>query len=167
MRIRYLSAQKTTVKAICSFSLGLLTLVWLAGCSQNYGRIHWDDNVTQAFQAKQVEPDYNFYQYTVGTRVFAIVGLEPELEVQSKIWRELSLDTEDFGLAVDRIWYNYSTVPEDPRGAVIRNPSGEDVGVYFSSIRFLSIRFNPNNQVKLLLDTTVITGGGPGDRRTR
>ena len=164
MKIKYLHCAKVTVKTIIPFSTGLLIMIFLAGCSQNYGRIQWDENVTQAFQNNQIEPDYNFYQYTVGTRVFAIVGLDPELELQSNIWRELSSDTEDFSLATSRIWSNYTQLFEDPRGAIIRNPISEKVGVYFSSIRFVSIKFQPNNRVMIMLDTTPITGG-PDTRR--
>ena len=165
MDIRYLICKKTTAKTVFMFSIGLLAFIGLSGCAQNYGRIHWDDSLTQAFQTYEVERDYNFYQYTVGNRVFAIVGLDPKLEVRSDIWRELASDTEDFEVAIDRIWYNYTTIPRDPRGAFIRDPSGENVGVYFSSIRFFSVRFKPNNRVALLLDTAPFVGG-PDDRRT-
>ena len=164
MKIKYLHCAKVIFKTIIPFSTGLLIMTFLGGCSQNYGRIQWDENVTQAFQNNQIEPDYNFYQYTVGTRVFAIVGLKPELELQSNIWRELSSDTEDFSLATSRIWSNYTQLFEDPRGAIIRNPISEKVGVYFSSIRFVSIKFQPNNRVMIMLDTTPITGG-PDTRR--
>ena len=165
MNIRYLYLQKTTAKTIFMFILGVLTLVWVAGCSQNSGRIHWDENVTQAFESNQVEPGYNFYQYTIGMRVFAIVGLDPKLELQSRIWRELEADTEDFKVATSRMWDDYSQVREYPRGAVIVDPGGEKVGVYFSSIRFVSINFKPENRVALILDTSVVRGG-PDDRRT-
>jgi hypothetical protein len=165
MKIRYLFLQRTIAKKIFMFSLGVLTLVWIAGCSQNFGRIHWDENVTQAFEANRVEPGYNFYQYTVGNRVFAIVGFDPKLELQSRIWRELEADTEDFKVATSRMWDDYSQIREYPRGAVIVDPDGEKVGVYFSSIRFVSINFKPENQVVVILDTSVILGG-PDDRRT-
>ena len=164
MDIEYLYREKMTAKTIFMFNTGLLLLLFIAGCSQNFGRIHWDENVTGAFQNNRVEPDYNFYQYTIGNRVFAIVGLDPELELQSNIWRELSSDTEDFSLATSRIWSNYTQLFEDPRGAIIRNPISEKVGVYFSSIRFVSIKFQPNNRVMIMLDTTPITGG-PDTRR--
>ncbi len=166
MDIRYLHCEKTTAKTIFMFSLGLSALIWLSGCAKNYGRIHWDDSLTQAFQTYQVERDYNFYQYNVGTRVFAIVGLDPKLELRSNIWRELSSDTEDFEVAIDRIWYNFTKIPRTPRGAFIRDPGGENVGVYFSSIRFLSVEFKPDNRVQLLLDTTPFLGG-PDDIRSR
>ena len=165
MKIKYLYNKRTTAKTIVMFWLGVLTQVWVAGCSQNFGRIHWDEGVTQAFAANQVEPDYNFYQYTIGMRVFAIVGLDPKLELQSRLWRELDADTEDFKVATSRMWDNYTQLPEDPRGAIIMDPDGEKVGVYFSSIPFVSINFKPENRVAVMLDTSAIRGG-PDDRRT-
>jgi hypothetical protein len=63
------------------------------------------------------------------------------------------------------MWDDYSQIREYPRGAVIVDPDGEKVGVYFSSIRFVSINFKPENQVVVMLDTSVILGG-PDDRKT-
>lgn len=167
MDIRHLYRKKTTAHTIFTLCTGLMTLFLVAGCSQNFGRIHWDDNVTQAFESNQVDPNYNFYQYTVGMQVYAIVGLVPKLEMHSRIWRELaSPDSEEFKVATSRIWYNYTAILEEPRGAVIRDPAGENVGVYFSSLRFVSIKFKPENQVMVMLDTSPITGG-PDGRRAR
>jgi hypothetical protein len=162
MKIRCRYLQRTTAKTIFVFSLGLLTLVWAVGCSQNYGRINWDPDITKAFEANQVEPGYNFYQYTVGMQVYAIVGLDPKLEMQSRIWRKLARDTEDFKVAISRIWYNDYQLPEEPRGAVIMNPDGEKVGVYFSSLHIVVIKFEPGNQVMVMPDLTLIRGGGEG-----
>ena len=55
MNIRCLYIKRTTAKAILMFSLGLLTLVWGVGCSQKYGQIHWDEDVTRSFEMNQVE----------------------------------------------------------------------------------------------------------------
>ena len=165
MNIRLLYFNRATAKAVFMFSLGVLTLAWMAGCAQNYGRIHWDEDVGQAFEANQFDSDYNFYQYTIGNRVLAIAGLDPKLELQSRIWRELDADTEDFGVATSRMWEDYSQVRYYARGATILDPAGERVGVYFSSIRFVSIHFKPNNRVQLVLDTSVFRGG-PDDRRS-
>ena len=74
-------------------------------------------------------------------------------------------DTEDFKVATSRMWDDYSQVRKYPRGALIMDPAGEKVGVYFSSIRFVSIDFKPENRVQLLLDTSVYRGG-PDDRRS-
>ena len=165
MGIKFSYLKQLTAKTVLASILGFLALVLFVGCAGNFGRIHWDEDVTRAFEANQVEPGYNFYQYTIGMRVFAIVGLDPKLELQSRIWRVLETDTEDFKVATSRMWDNYSQLPEYPRGAIIMDPDGEKVGVYFSSLRFVSINFKLENQVVVMLDTTIIRGG-PDDRRT-
>ena len=165
MKIRHLYLQITTLRNYLIFAIGVSMLLWTAGCSQNYGRINWHDDVTQAFEANQFDSDYNFYQYAIGMQVLAIVGLDPKLEVESRIWRGLDADTEDFTVATSRMWDDYSQVQYDARGAFILDPAGERVGVYFSSIRFFSIQFKPENRVELLLDTGVYRGG-PDDRRS-
>lgn len=165
MITRYVYIRKTLVKTILMLSLGVLTLAGAVGCSHNYGRIHWDEKVTQSFDANQVEPDYKFYQYAIGMQVYAIIGLEPELELKSRLWRPLEAGTEDFKVALSRMWYNDFQLPGNPRGADILNPDGEKVGVYFSSLLVVSIDFKPENQVEVMLDTSLIRGG-PDDRRT-
>jgi hypothetical protein len=44
------------------------------------------------------------------------------------------------------------------------NPDGEKVGVYFSSIPIVSIKFKPDNQVVVMLDTSAIRGGPDGEK---
>jgi hypothetical protein len=62
------------------------------------------------------------------------------------------------------MWDNYTQLPEYPRGAIIMDPDGEKAGVYFSSLRFVSIKFKPENQVMVMLDTTFLWG--PDEIRT-
>ena len=143
-------------------SVCLLALVLFASCSQNYGRIRWDEGVTQSFQSHQVQPGYKYYYYGIGMRVFAIVGLEPELKLKSKMWRELATDSEDFKVATSRIWDNPYYYPHDPRGASILNPDGEKVGVYYSSLIYVTIKFQPENHVSVIPDTAFL-GGPDGD----
>jgi hypothetical protein len=97
-------------------------------------------------------------------RVFAIVGLDPKLKLESRIWRKLEADAEDFKVATSRIWYEHGQILDYPRGAVIMDPDGEKVGVYFSSIPFVSINFKPENQVVVMLDTSAIRGGPDGEK---
>jgi hypothetical protein len=159
MKIRYLYFIRTIAKVIFMFSLGMLTLVCGVGCSQDYGRIQWDEGVTQFFKAHQVQPGYKYYYYGVGMRVFAIVGLDPELKLESKMWRELATDSEEFEVATSRIWDNPYYYPHDPRGASILNPDGEKVGVYYSSLIYVTIKFQPENHVSVIPDTAFL--GGP------
>lgn len=163
MKISYSFRKTATEKYYFGYGVCLMALVLLfAGCSQNYGRIRWDEDVTQSFKTHQVQPGYEYYYYGVGMRVFAIVGLDPELKLKSKMWRELATDTEEFKVATSRIWDNPYYYPHDPQGASILDPDGEKVGVYYSSLIYVTIKFLPENHVSVIPDTAFL-GGPDGD----
>lgn len=146
------------LKPTVTISLGLLAVALIAGCSADYGRIRWDEDITRSFKTHQVQTDYNYYYYGIGMRVFAVVGLDPELEMQSRIWRELSPDTEELTVAISRIWDNPYYAPYHPRGAYIVNPAGEKVGVYYSSLIYVTTKFESENRVSIIPDTAFLWG---------
>lgn len=148
------------ITKIFALSLGLLTLVLFAGCSQNYGRIHWDEAVTGAFETAKVDPNYRYYYYGVGMQTYAIVGLEPKWEMNSKMWRQLQADSEEFKVTASRIWSDTFYAPYRARGGNIVNPEGEKVGIYYSSLSYPTVKFEPENQVMVILDTPFMYGPG-------
>lgn len=164
MKIGSIYPKKTSerLNLIGGLSLGFLAAAMIVGCSGDFGRIHWDADVTQAFETNQVQPDLTFYYYGVGMQTYAIVGFDPKWELNSIMWRQLEAETEDFNIVKSRIWYNDLTLPDHPRGAIIRDPVGDKVGVYFSSLPLVSIKFKPENQVMVMLDTMYIRGGPDG-----
>ena len=164
MKIGFIYPKRTSERSylIGSLSMGFLAAVLIVGCSGDFGRIRWDADVTRAFETNQVQPDLNFYYYGIGMQTYAIVGLDPKWELKSRIWRQLEADTEEFNVVKSRIWYNDLTLPRHPRGAIILDPGGAKVGVYFSSLPFVSIKFEPENQVMVMLDTMYIRGGPDG-----
>jgi len=164
MKIGFIYPKKTSerLNLIGGLSLGFLAAAMIVGCSGDFGRIHWDADVTQAFETNQVQPDLTFYYYGVGMQTYAIVGLDPKWELNSIMWLQLETETEDFNVVKSRIWYNDLTLPDHPRGAIILDPVGDKVGVYFSSLPLVSIKFKPENQVMVMLDTMYIRGGPDG-----
>ena len=164
MKIGSIYPKKTSerLNLIGGLSLGFLAAALIFGCSGDFGRIHWDEDVTQAFETNQVQPDLTYYYYGVGMQTYAIVGFDPKWELNSIMWRQLEAETEDFNIVKSRIWYNDLTLPDHPRGAIIRDPVGDKVGVYFSSLPLVSIKFKPENQVMVMLDTMYIRGGPDG-----
>lgn len=162
MKISYSFRKTATQRFYFSCFVCLSVLVLFVGCSQNYGRIRWDEDVTQSFKTHQAQPGYKYYYYGVGMRVFAIVGLDSELKLESKMWRKLATDAEEFKVATSRIWENLYYNPHYPRGAIIMNPAGEKVGVYYSSLIYVTIKFQTENEVSVIPDTAFL-GGPDGD----
>ena len=79
--------------------------------------------------------------------------------MKSKIWREVLQDREAFQVFVSRAWINYTYKPYNPQGAFILDPQGKQVGTWYSSLRFVTVKFSENNRIILMPDTPFL--GGP------
>ena len=144
---------------------GLVVVIMLSGCAGSYGRLNWDPQVTAEFQNHDIQQGFNYYYYGVGNRTFAIAGISTEYNMKSRIWREIPQDTEAFKSLVSRAWENYAYRPYDPQGAHILNPEGNRVGVWYSSLRFVTVKFAENNRIVLMPDTPFL-GGPEADRNS-
>ena len=129
-----------------------LSAYLLVGCAGTYGRVTFDDNVTDAFKTYQLPYDLKFYYYGVGNRHYAIVGLESKWELQSRIWRDIDPQTEKFKEAVKYIWEIENRPPYIARGSHIFDTEGNTVGVYFSGL-YATVKFGPENQIQVMPDT--------------
>jgi hypothetical protein len=144
-----------TLLGVC----GLIAAIMLSGCAGSYGRLNWDPQVTAAFQNYDTQQGFNYYYYGVGSRTFAIAGISADYNVKSRIWREVPQDSEAFKSLVSRAWENDFYLPHYPQGAHILNPQGKRVGVWYSSLRFVTVKFAENNRIVLMPDTPFL--GGP------
>jgi hypothetical protein len=137
----------------------LITAIMLSGCAGSYGKLNWDPQVTDSFRNHDIQQGFNYYYYGVGNRTFAIAGISTEYNFESRLWREVPQDTDAFKGLVSRAWENYFYMPYDPQGAHILNPEGNRVGVWYSSLRFVTVKFTENNRIILMPDTPFL--GGP------
>jgi len=134
----------------------LFAATMVSGCLENYGRIKRSPELTQAFQSYTVEPGYKYYYYGQSNHPYAIIGIDPAYHISSKVWREIEPGTEQFEKMVYSVWggdYHSSIT-----GASILSPSGEKVGIWYSSIWFVAIRFEENNRIAVMPDTPFIRG---------
>ena len=136
-----------------------LIAAMISGCLGTYGKLNWDPQVTTQFQAYEARRDFNYYYYGVGNRTFAIAGISRDYVMESRMWREVQPDTEEFKSLISRAWQNSYYRPYDPRGAHILNPDGKRVGYWYSSLRFVTVKFGENNRIVLIPDTPFL--GGP------
>jgi hypothetical protein len=136
-----------------------MIILMVSGCLQNYGRLNWDPQVTTAFENHDVSKEFNYYYYAVGNRTFAMAGISTDYHMKSRIWREVQNDTEAFNQLISRAWRNYFYRPYDPQGAHILDPEGQRVGNWYSSLRFVTVKFADNNRIVIMVDTPFL--GGP------
>lgn len=143
------------------FSFGILLFLastLVTGCFENYGRLKHNTDVTRAFINNQIEQDYKYYYYGRTNMPYAIVGIDRDYHMQSRVWREVDHDTEQFKKMILRVWDDVF-LPFYLSGADITNPSGKKVGVWYSGIWYAAVRFEENNRIVIMPDTPFL--GGP------
>ena len=133
----------------------VLAVMLITGCAGNYGSLKRDTQVQQAFEANQVPQTYKYYYYGYDTRPYAIFGIEPEYEMNSKMWREVMPDTAEFHEMTRWIWEDYGYYKF---GADILDPQGKKVGVFYSAIRETSVKFVGGNQIMVMPHTPFLWG---------
>jgi len=136
----------------------IILLAVATGCSAEYGRLQADDAVLQGFQNSQPPSGYKYYLYGHGNRYYAIAGLNSEFILESRMWREIDPDSEKFRTAVYWMWDESISPNYRIFGAKILDPQGRTAGVYFSAIRFLTVKFGEGNRIELMPDTPFLNG---------
>ena len=143
---------------------GILILALLAGCSGKYGSLRHDIAVQQAFESNQVPTDYKYYYYG-DSEPYVIFGIEPKYEMDSRMWRDMAPDTEEFKEAIRFMWEDYGYYRF---GADILDPDGNKVGIFYSSVRETAFKFVGDNQIVVMPNTPFLwgptTGSGGGVR---
>ena len=149
----------------CKFSvpylpLGIviIALTLTAGCTANFGSLKQDAQVRQAFEANQVPMDYKYYYYA-DSEPYVIFGIEPKYEMDSRMWRDISPDTEEFKEMTRWIWEDYGY---HKFGADILDPNGVKVGIMYTAIRETSVKFVGENQIVVMPHTPFLWGPSAG-----
>lgn len=140
------------------FGLILTILLLAAGCSAKYGRLQHDVDVQAAFETNQVSMDYRYYYYG-DSEPYVIFGIEPKYGMDSRMWRDVSADTEEFREMIRFLWedYNYYKF-----GADILDPNGAKVGIMYTAIRETTVKFVGNNQIVVMPNTPFLWGPEAG-----
>jgi hypothetical protein len=153
---------KWIINAI-SFSACAIFFTGFAACSAKYGSYQRNKDVYHAFETNQVNPDYKYFANNQHPETVAIVGIDSQYKFESKFWREIEPDTEDFKKSVSRIWEDYGFYRY---GANILDPTGNKMGVYYSAVLIRSIKFLEDNKIEIMVHTPFLWGpDDPADIR--
>jgi hypothetical protein len=134
----------------------------ITGCFENYGRLKHNPEITRAFQTYQVEPNFKYYYYGRSNMPYAVVGLDLSYHMRSRVWREVDSQTEEFKKMIYWIWDDVYYKSYNTYGAHIVDPNGQKIGIWYSAIWWAAVKFEENNRVVVMPDTTFL-GGGPDD----
>jgi len=133
----------------------------ISGCFENYGRLKHNADITREFQTHQMALDYQYYYYGRSNMPYAIVGIDRAYHMQSRVWRKADRDTEQFRKMIFWVWedYRYQYQRNFTMGAVILDPEGKKVGIWYSGLWWAAIRFEENNRIVIMPETPFM--GGP------
>lgn len=149
-----ISRQKYILKVI-SFTVCVILLSGLAACSGKYGNFQRDKEVYFAFENNQVNSEYKYFSNHQHNVTYAIVGIDPMYKLESKFWREVEPDTEEFKKLVSRIWDDFGYYPY---GANMLDPTGNKMGIYYSAVFIKTIKFLEDNQIEVIINTPYLWG---------
>ena len=152
MKFRSFCPQNGTSISFIAFLYGLVAFALVTGCAGSYGRVAFDENVTDAFKTGQVSSEFKFYYYGLNNRHYAIVGLDPGWELQSRIWSEIDPQSEKFKKALANMWEIENYPPYNVRGSNIFDNEGKKIGVYYSCL-YATVKFGSDNQIQVMPDT--------------
>jgi len=146
-------------RALCK-TLGLIIcmviIVSLSGCSGgSYGRLTRDTQITNSFKKNEVPSDYRYYFYGYINSPYVIIGVDPKYDAESEMWREVDPNTDEFKNATKWVWEDWDY---NAYGSYILDPSGNRVGVCYTSIRTVVVKFGENNRVMVIPHTPFLWG---------
>lgn len=137
----------------------------LGGCASTYGRFQPEPAFTPRFETGDIPSGYDYYLYGHANQYYAIAGLEPGWVVQSRFWKKITPGSEEFKRAVTWIWEDYAF---RRHSAYILGVDGRRVGIWFSALRYPSVKFTGDQGVDLIPDMPFLWGPGastaPGAR---
>ena len=134
----------------------LFAVAMLAGCFENYGRLKRDPQIQRAFETYAVPSTYNYYFYGLSSYPWAIMGLDSEYQLRSRIWRKVDPNTERFNRMVYWAWEDYGY---HLYGAHILDPDGLNIGIFYSSVWFAAVKVD--REAKIVEVMPHIFMGGP------
>lgn len=120
------------------FTALVASLVLLGACaSGNYGVLRTDPEAEKNFKARRALENHTYYYYGFAGRPEAVIGIRNDYTLESDLWYPVDLEQTPLGVLTDRMMRRD---PTNFQGAVLKDPSGNPMGVWFSDSPGATIR---------------------------
>jgi hypothetical protein len=147
--IKSLKPRKWPVRQIAAWSLAIGLLAACASgpeARENFGILKLSSEVSQIFQTFQVLPDHRYYYSGSDTKPQAIIGIDQNYTLESRLWKEAAdLTPEQLKRWVDQMLGFLP--PVRTFGSAILNASGEQVGIWYSPFNDTIVRVEADNRI--------------------
>jgi len=122
----------------------------LAACSGSYGRLVRSNDVGNLFERYELLPDHRYFITGPQASPKAILALSQPYTLQPGLWRPVEMTPELLKRLVDAMTGQLGFSPAI-MGAIVTDPQGERIGVWYSLYSNTVIRFEPDNVVVISL----------------
>ncbi|MGD9050726.1 MAG: hypothetical protein PVG17_02690 [Desulfobacterales bacterium] len=123
-----------------------LAVLVLAGCATgNYGYLKRSPDVTQAFETYHAYPQHRYYHLHLENNPYAVVALQNNYRLGGHMWVEFDPHSDKFEKVIGLIKFNAVSWAR-PYGSYIHDPTGNQIGYWFSSLKVRSLRVDDQNQ---------------------
>ncbi len=144
-------------KGMLVISSFITIFVW--GCLENYGRLRRSDDVKTAFEDGQLPSEYHYHFHGIRSDPFAIIGLEPDWTLKSKIWRPVELNTEEFKYMTKWVWVDIGYDREGVYGAEILDPEFVKIGIIYTAVWMATVKVDKDTKTVEVMPF-IYQGGG-------
>ncbi|UCH22192.1 MAG: hypothetical protein JSU83_02800 [Deltaproteobacteria bacterium] len=135
----------------------LITLIAPAACLMNYGRLNPSQEITSAFKDGHMYPDYNYYSLSWSAGPYVIVGIQKDYTLSSESWMSMNLTETSLKHAAHRMDLRFGS---NLQGSAILNVYGKQIGVWYSGIRWATVRIREDKKTVTLIPEIPELGGG-------
>jgi hypothetical protein len=135
-------------------------LALFGGCTMsNYGKLKSALEVKQSFEAYQALPNHKYYFRGTKSRPTVIVGINQTYELNLKLWVPVDPNSEDFRVIIDRVSLQGMGRTVEPWGFRILDPTGNDVGIWYSALSNAAVKINEKRQITNLQPSSTVAIG--------
>ena len=140
---------KLNRKRMRIITIGTL-LLWIpivfVGCAETYGRIHHSLDVSKMFETYEILDDYRYYFSGSDVKPDGIIGIHKSYTLDSSLWKPVDITSEQLKSWIEIIT-NYHGVTYTNNGALILDPAGKQIGVWYSQWGAGIIKMEDDNRI--------------------
>ena len=137
-------------------AISILIMLAASGCLQNYGRLNRSAEIKQAFESNQVPSEYEYFFFGNSKWPYAVMGLDSDYKLHSRIWRTVEPDTSEFRHMTRFVWADYKFYPY---GANILDPEGQKIGIIYTSSWMAAVKIDKDTKTVEVMPYIFL--GGP------
>ena len=135
-----------SVWMIVTCTLSFIIMTSFVGYANNFGRIHSSGEVTRMFETYKILPDYRYYYSGSDVKPRGIIGIHNNYTLNSRLWKSVDLTPEQLKDWINII-LNETTISTHNNGALILDPNGNQVGVWYSPWATTTVKMESDDQI--------------------